>query len=316
MLPLLLACAPEHLTPPAEHAEGSREASDVELVFASDFTVTQSGPIVEGATVHVTYDPARLTQCRGRKYGYEAWAISGAWSMNGGPVQSFQAFMPAYPADAFFVAPEAGTLEVWFVNNDAYGCVAYDSNYGANYTFEVEPLVDPPDWLGNASSVISRATCDNGEPCSADFRPLEQGFVYDTWARQRAAIREVLFQAWEPGVTDWDDPNLWQELDARVYWRFSAEDEFQWDWVAFDRRVGNDARYSVSLREMDPLPGATVTRPENCPAFPLTVTPDGQYVETGVELYFEVNGEALRPNDGGVYHGTFRDYIGLYAPCL
>lgn len=312
----LSACAPERLDPPAERADAIREAADVEIVFSDDWTVTQSGPIIQGATVRVSYDPDRLTRCRGRKYGQEAWAINGVWQIDGGATQYFPVVTPSMPAVSTFVADTPGTLEMWFENSDAFGCVAYDSDFGENYVFEVEPLLFAPDWVGNASSVISRATCGDGGPCSADFRPLAQGFVYDTWARQRAAIRSLYFQVWEPGVTDFDNADLWQDLDARVYWRFASEDAFRWDWVPFDRRVGNDARYAVSLRQMDPLPGNTVTDPADCPSFPLELTPDGQYVQVDVELYFEVNGVALRPDDGGVYLGRFQDYAGPYAACL
>lgn len=312
LLLLLAACAPEHLSPPAERSEPNREAADVELVFAADWTVSQSGPIVEGATVHVTYDPARLDRCRGRKYGYEAWAISGFWRTGSGAEASFPVVTPSMPAEATFVASETGSLALWFVNSDAFGCVAYDSAYGENYVFEIEPLVAPPDWLGNASSVISRATCDDGGPCASDFRALEQGFVYDTWTRERAAIRSLYFQAWEPGVTDFDNPDLWALLDARVHTRFSPDDAFVRDQVPFDRRVGNDARYAVSLRALDPFAGLA----GSCPDVPLALTPDGQYVEAEVELFFEVNGVELRPDDGGVYVGRFQDYAGAYLDCL
>ena len=310
---LLSACAPEHLDPPAERSEAGREAADVDLVFAADWTVTQSGPIVEGATVRVVYDPSRLSQCRGRKYGHEAWAISAFWRIDEGPATSVPIVMPTTPVDASFVASAPGRLELWFENSDAFGCHAVDSDFGRNYAFEVEPLAGAPDWLGNASSVISRATCDDGGPCAGDFRPLDAGFVYDTWTRERAAIRSLFFSVWEPGVTDFDNPGLWQALDARVYSRFSADDAFRWDWVPFDVRVGNDARYTVSLRELDPFAGIA---PGGCPEAALALTPDGQYVEAEVELFFEVNGVELRPEDGGVYVGRFQDYAGAYAGCL
>src|SRR5689334_22526743 len=98
--------------------------------------------------------------------------------------------------------------------------------------------------MGLASVAVTRATCAGGV-CDADLRPLEDGFVFDTWARQRATIAAAYFRVWEPGLTDTDSPDLWKELDVRAYWRFSEEEEFQWDWVDFDQRVGNDARYAL-----------------------------------------------------------------------
>jgi hypothetical protein len=315
---LAIGCAPERLAPPAG-GEGvvEREPVDVTLTFRSDWTVAASGPIVEGATVRVDYDPARLRQCRGRKYGLEAWAISAFWRIDGGPVQTFPVVMPTASGTVPTFVPDAsGRLELWFSNSDAFGCIAWDSAYGANYAFDVEPAVIEPGWMGEPQVVISRATCSGG-PCDADLRSLDGGFLFDTWARQRATVAEALFRVWAPGVTDRDNPDLWQQLDARVHWRAAdTDDAFDWAWVDYDRRVGNDARYAVPLRSIDPLPGATVVDPADCPAYPLEVTPDGQYVETELELYFSVNGFELRPADGTAWRGRFQDYIGLYSPCL
>ncbi|MEQ1504589.1 MAG: DUF6209 family protein [Myxococcota bacterium] len=316
MVAVVVGCEPARVAPPDEPGAGARDAEPVELVFGADWSEVASGPIVEGATVHVAYDPARLPQCRGVKYGNPAWAITAFWSIDGGPVANFPVVLPSGPVAATFVAPAAGELSLWFAVNDAFGCIAYDSNFGANYAFPVSSSSIEPDWIGGAEVAISRATCDDGGPCAFDLHPLEEGFRYDTWARQRAAIAGLYFRVWEPGVTDRDNPDLWLDLDVRVYWRFAPDEAFQWDWVDLDRRVGNDARYVVLLRSIDPLPGWTVTDPADCPTFPLTVTADGFYVETGIELYFTVNGVELRPEGGGTFTGTYQDYVGLYAPCL
>ena len=116
-------------------------------------------------------------------------------------------------------------------------------------------------------------------------------------------------------MTDFDNADLWQQLDARVYYRFAGQAEWQWAWVDFDRRVGNDARYRFLLRSLDPLGGQTRTRPEECPDAALDFDPSGTYVRTSVELFFSVNGHALRAEDGAPFGGTFEDYAGLYAPC-
>ncbi len=129
-------------------------------------------------------------------------------------------------------------------------------------------------------------------------------------------MAHLYFDAWKAGVTDWDNPDLWQELDVKMHYRFAGAGQYDFHWVDFDRRVGNDARYAVPLRKLDPLPGDTITNPAACPPYPLNKSADGQYVSVGIELYFSVNGVELRPYPGGVYQGEFENYAGLYAPCL
>lgn len=310
----LAGCGPSLLDAPSDRPGAAREGAQVTLSFGADWSEAASGPLVAGDRVWVDYDPARLPRCRGVKYGRPAWGLTGFWRVNGGEVGSFPVVMHSAPPEPVFEVPEAGELELWFSNTDVYGCVDWDSDWGANYRFPVASGGVAPGWLGAADVVLSRATCDGG-PCDADRRPLEQGFVFDTWARQRAAVAETSFRVWAPGVTDFDNPDLWRQLDARVHWRAGSDAAWSWDWVAFDGRVGNDARYAVPLRSIDPLPGATIVDPADCPAG-LSVTPDGQYVELAVELFFSVNGQELRAPDGAPFVGTFQDYRGLYEPCF
>src|SRR5690606_24891531 len=117
-------------------------------------------------------------------------------------------------------------------------------------------------WIGEAKYAISRATCAGGA-CAEDLRPLEGGFFFDSWAKQRAAITAGYFEVWQPGVTDFDNPDLWRELDVRIYYRFDPSGPFSWRWVDFQERAGNNARYSFSLRELDPF-----VDPNACPSVP------------------------------------------------
>lgn len=313
-LVLLVGCGPTLLDVPTGGPDAARAAAEVTLTFGADWSEIAAMPLVEGDTVFVAYDPARLPRCRGVKYSNPAWGITGFWRVNGGEVGSFPVVMHSAPPQSRFEVPASGELELWFSNTDVYGCVDWDSNWGGNYRFPVASSSITPGWMGDAGVVISRATCDGG-PCDADRRPLGDGFVVDTWARQRAAIAEVSFRVWAPGVTDFDNPDLWQQLDTRVHWRAAGDADWSWDWIDLDRRVGNDARYAARLRSIDPLGGATITDPADCPAA-LTVTPDGQYVQTTVELFFSVNGHELRDADGAPFVGSFQDYRGLYDACL
>jgi hypothetical protein len=297
-----LGCAPG-VEGDLDEASSALEAPT--LVFAGDFTQRATGPLTAGSTVQVRYDLSRLTACRGTMYGREAWGVTGFWRLNAGEPRSFALSDNGAPVTATLSLPAApGTLELWFQNNNRWGCNAYDSAYGANYRFAVGAPARAPGWVGNGVSVIARQTCDAG-PCDSDRRPLAQGFRYDTWARQRAAIRVLSFDVWKAGVTDRDNPSLWQELDVQLRYRFGSTGEFARQYVRFDRRVGNDARYTLDLRGLDPMPDAPATTA--CPPG-LTRSADRQTVETAVEYYFTVNGTAYRPDGGGVFRGVFANY--------
>lgn len=290
-----------------------------ELEFDGSWGETVSGTLAQNDSAAISYDITRLPQCRGELSGGPAWSITAFYRFNGGAVESTP--VAGHSPTGSVIEPsipltESGDLEVWFQNSNVWGCNAYDSNFGQNYHFSVGLPANAPGWMGNAASVVSRWTCNGGQACDWDRVPLAQGFTFDTWARQRATIAELTFDVWKQGVTDWDNPDLWQTLDARVYYRFSGQQDFAWQYVSFEKRNGNDARYAVPLRPFDPLGKGTVVDPANCPDVALTVSPDGMYVETDVELYFSVNGVELRPAGGGTFKGHFADYRGLYDVCL
>lgn len=322
MVLLAAACASEAPGDEAPASQSGSEALDgaATITFGASGQPQVSGALRVGGKTDVSYDPARLQDCRGSKYGYPAWAISGFYQIGQGPVVSFTAVKPNQDGTVTTKATidlyAEGDLAVWFQNSNAFGCSAWDSVYGANYHFGVQPSPSAPGWLGNAASIVSRNTCDNGGGCDADRRPLEQGFTIDTWARERAAIRSVYFEAWKQGVTDFNNPQLWQQLNVQVYYRYAGQTAFTTQYVDFDRYVGNNARYQLPLRPLDPLGGYVRTTVDQCPAAALTATPDGQYVRTTVDYFFVVNGVELRPAPGQTYQGTFEDYRSTFAVCL
>jgi hypothetical protein len=117
--------------------------------FNSNFTTSvQSAPgldfpLQSGAVVDIDYDFARLPQCRSYSGNVPAWQITLFYQRNGGtPVSddlnvavdnNFRVQQPGH------IELPAGTtsLTVWFENDDTYGCNAWDSDYGQNYTFAV-----------------------------------------------------------------------------------------------------------------------------------------------------------------------------------
>jgi hypothetical protein len=311
LLTSLAACAPGSDT---SESALSGKPKDATLTFDASWNETPSGPVVATTRPHLAFDPSRLPTCRGEQGGIQQWAITAHYRLNGGDEKTVTVAGLNAEADPRIDVPEAGDLEVWFQATNRWGCVAYDSNFGQNYHFVVVESAVTPKWMGNVASVVSRSTCDGGA-CEGDRVAIDQGVTFDTWGRQRAAVAGIFFDVWRAGVTDFDNPDLWKELDVEVHLRPKGAGAFETRYVDFSSRHANDARYELPLRSIDPLGGA-VTDPAACPAGALVPTPDGQYVETTIELYFTVNGKELRPAPGKTYEAKFVDYRGSYDVCL
>lgn len=315
--------APSSLTGTASSSV-TAAASGPTLTFAADWTESSDRPLHAGDTVTVSYDPSRLPTCRGTLAGgAPGWSITAFYSVNGGPPGTLDVagYQPTpQPQAPVFTLPAGGDLAVWFQITSAWGCSAYDSNFGSNYHFTVAAAASaPPAWMGGTSTLVDRATCGTPPgPCYADAHAAESGFDFDTWARQRAAITRVFFEVWQPGVTDFDNPDLWKQLDVELHARIGSTGAFTTSYVDFSDRDGHNARYAVDLRPLDPLPGSNggaLTDKSQCPTFPTTISAEGQYLQADFEYYFTVNGAELRPASGAVFQGTFQNYLGLYAVC-
>ena len=297
----------------------------VTLNFNADFTQSPSAPLAVGETVTIAYDASRLTACRGNANdGGPGWSISAIYRVNGGPTSSVvvAGLDPDPTAKPTFTVTTSGDLEVWFQNNSMWGCDAFDSAYGNNYHFNVAASANAPGWVGDAQYVINRETCGaNDAPCAQDFHPLDSGFTYDTYVRSQAAIRRAYFEVWKQGVTDFDNSNLWKQLDVEVHSRVGTTGDFATHYVGFDERDGNNARYALDLSSLDPIPGgpsgSAIASKSDCPQFPVSYEgPTGaDYIDADLEFYFTVNGTELRPADGTVFHGKYQNYAGLYAIC-
>ncbi len=310
----LTACAPDG--PATSQTSAQTETVSATIAFDADWNERVDGALVAGGTLTVDYRPERLALCEGVQGGMLQWAITGYRQLDGGEVHSFDVISPNRPEGGAvtFALDAPGTLSLWFEATNRWGCHEWDSDFGHNYRYAVGAPDTFPSWAGNASFVISRYTCNGAEPCASDFRPLTDGFVFDTWARQRATISNAYFEAWEAGVTDWDNPELWRALDVQLHYRFDAAEPFSWRYVDQAGRSGHNARYAVPIRKLDPLGGNTITDPADCPAVPLEVA--GGYVRTTMEYYFTVNDVEVRPAPGESYQGVFEDYLDLYTPCL
>ncbi len=311
---LVGGCAPGAEVDPGASTEGVGAVATV--TFGAEGPPRLEGTLAPGGTLRVRYDSARLSACRGEQGGVAQWAITGYWRVGGGEARSVAvAGLNSSGSPSITLPRVAGSLELWFQNTNRWGCVGWDSAWGNNYRFDLRPTGAMPGWIGDGAWVIQRATCSGG-PCPEHRRDLGTAFVYDTGSRQRAAVAGVFFDVWKARVTDRHNPDLWRDLDARIYYRFGAAGAFAWRHVDLDRRVGNNARYAVRLRDLDPLGGNTITRREDCPAAPLALSADGQYATTEVEYYLQVNGLELRPQDGTAWRGRFVNHRGLFEPCL
>ncbi|MBS2018737.1 MAG: hypothetical protein JST00_38070 [Deltaproteobacteria bacterium] len=308
-----VACAPaQQDAEPEAETSVSALGETATITFRGDYEEQVDGVLEKGRKVRIAYDASRLTACRGEQNGRPAWTITGNYRIGDGPVKTFEAggFSPSGSTAAPVIDLDAaGDLQIWFQNTSVWGCNAYDSNFGGNYHFAVKPAANAPGWIGNVRSLISRQTC-NG-PCDFDMRPINGPVVYDTWARQRAAIRGIYFEVWKDGVTNWDNPDLWRQLDVQVHTRVGGVGAFKSSYVSFDRRVGNNARYGIDLRALDPLADNVPGVPLVCP--PLTRRPG--YVIATVDLYVTVNGVELRPEGGGVFQVRYENYEAPYASC-
>lgn len=315
---LLAGCT---AAPEADDVDATRQAATAEatVTFKADWTTDVSGGLERGKRLRIVYAPSR-TKCVATSGGNAVWSSTAFYRWNGGPVKS--TFAAGHNPDGSGAAPgialdQTGQLEMWFQSNNIYGCNEYDSAYGQNYKFNVGAAATDPGWIGNASYAFERETC-NGAICAGRWHPLDGGFVYETWARQRAALRRAGFEVWKAGVTDFDNPNLWQQLDVQVHRRYVGEAAFTTEYVSFDGRWGNNAHYGIDLRALDPFEwprGANIRTAADCPKFTITRVNGGAYAEAQLEFYFTVNGVALRAGNGSNFVGKYQDYLGNFAVC-
>ncbi|MFO0555202.1 MAG: DUF6209 family protein [Polyangiaceae bacterium] len=310
-------CAPGNPELDDEEVDESDDAlSGARLVFGADFSESVEGKLRAGDPVELSYDASRLPSCRGDQGGVPQWSITAFYRVGGGDVQSVPVAGLNATSPVLIVPPATGQLELWFQVTNRWGCVAYDSDFGQNYRFSVAAAAGQPGWVGNPASVVDRWTCGGG-PCELSRVALDKGFRYDTWARQRATVAGLYFDVWEEGVTDWDNPDLWKEVDAQVHFRFTGQSAFTARYVDFLHRVNHDARYQVVLRTIDPFfAKPSVVPAEQCPDMQLTRSADGQYVFVEVELYFTADSVELRPAPQQTFKGRFEDYAAPYAACL
>ena len=156
-----------------------------------------------------------------------------------------------------------------------------------------------PTWMGNAAAVISRGASSRCEGAVAFGGTL----AFGSWARQRAAVTDLCFEVYEPGVTDWDNPDLWRQLDAQVEVRFGDRAP-QTAYIPFVGRVGNNARYAIDLRAFDPFQWGRCLN-----GVPVREATEGQTVllEAAAAITPSINGAVLRPDGLDAFRVLYTD---------
>lgn len=137
------------------HIQGARSidpdpaACDTVIRFDRDWNESASRALVRGRRLVVSYDPDRLTACRGTHNGYPAWDLRAYLRFAPGGEQvdgTLKAHRTdhGYPLPEFdpvpftTTIPEAATsVEIWIQNTGLWGCSAYDSDFGRNYRFAI-----------------------------------------------------------------------------------------------------------------------------------------------------------------------------------
>ena len=112
------------------------------LAFDADWTESQSDAIHGGDPVVLHYAPERLAQCAGSTGGHAACGITANWQVDGGTIHQVMVTRAAgselVASDPTINVPHGRELAVWFEATSVWGCHAYDSDYGANYTYAIE----------------------------------------------------------------------------------------------------------------------------------------------------------------------------------
>lgn len=90
----------------------------------------------------IEYDLSRLPTCRQTYNGAPTWDILAHYRFDGGPAKYKSAthvngYTRTSGPTEIEIPKGAKVLEVWFQNVDRGSCVAWDSNFGANYKFHV-----------------------------------------------------------------------------------------------------------------------------------------------------------------------------------
>jgi hypothetical protein len=161
----LAACATDTSTDDITAGGGKADGATPTISFGADWSERVSGDLLAGSAVRISYSLDRLPDCRGSSNGSEVWGATGFASFDGGEPVTFAVSQLSggrvKPVVASLEIPaSASSVDLWFSSNNRWGCIAYDSNMGGNYHFEIERaargavLSFDADWSESQSAAI------------------------------------------------------------------------------------------------------------------------------------------------------------------
>lgn len=166
-------------------------------------------------------------------------------------------------------------------------------------------ISDGPLWAGLTSVTFARYAPD---PCNNGATALHDLAYYDDWVRQRAAIRNICFEVWKPGVTDWDNPDFWKQLDVQVHYRF-GDGAWTHAYVNSIDRRGNNRRYAWTIDwGLDPFAQSSSVAGIAVPFKITSETDTWARVEADLQVYFTVDGRVLNTASDTPYRVRYSGY--------
>jgi hypothetical protein len=217
------------------------------LRFLSNWNIEQRGLLHPGQSLFVEYDLTRLPQCQASSYnGLPSWQTEAMirFYPSGEEISATLNSLQngkMMPTPARFEIPNTAThAHLWFKTRGRNCEQSWDSNYGRNYEFNLEPNVaSSPSWAGEWKAVSSNSSC----LVAARINPLpEAATVSESELRGCRSIEaEVLI----PGLTTSVDAAP-HAVQAQVQWSLDGISQ-QTTWLSYVGRSGQNYRYQWSL---------------------------------------------------------------------
>lgn len=230
--------------------EGARPWAAIE--FSPTWEELPHGTLIPGGDLRIEYDLLRLYQCFGDSYqGVATWNtvvygrfLPGGELFSGSVVDCGSDPACGIPRSRPLLQgiPEgAEAVELW-ANTAGQSCGStWDSNFDANYRFEMGDLPADPTWAGDVGYTLSR-----GMNLRTENPP--DPLIINSWVLTRADLRTLDAEVYVPGITDRDGPATEIMARARVSRDGATPQEF---WMNAVGRVDNNARFSWSLFNVD-----------------------------------------------------------------